>query len=418
MKMKVGKGLMNHPKISLSILLIAIGCAGAQNPMSAAAALPPWEDPAVNAVNKLPARASGWSCPDRESARTATYDHSPGLISLNGNWRFRWAPRPEAMPAGVTAADLDDHDWKTIPVSGQWELEDYGTPIYSNSTYPFEADPPRVMGEPPPDWTAYTERNPVGCYRRTITVPEKWTGRRVLLHFAGVRSAMEVFLNGERIGYSEDSALPAEFDITEAAHQGSNVLAVLVYRWCDGSYLEDQDMWRLSGIFRDVFLTSAPSVHVRDWQLWSELPDGFRSATLHLVCETNKVPPAGWRVRMHLYGPGGALVGTGPLIESAIEKGTVAGTAMIKNPKLWSHEQPNLYRAVIELVDGTGKVIEARGRDLGLRRVELKPDGFRLNGVVMKLRGINRHEFEPERGQAITPRLDPQGFAPDQANQL
>ena len=370
--------------------------------LARAAAAPPWEDPEVFSIGKLPPRAGGWSCPGRESARAATCDRAPGLISLNGDWRFRWAPRPEDLPANSTDATLDDRDWKMIPVPAQWELHGYGTPVYSNYTYPFKVDPPRVMGEPPPDWTAFKERNPAGVYRRTLAIPAGWAGRRIILHFAGVRSAMELFINGKQIGYSEDAALPAEFDITAAAHPGDNALAVRVYRLSDASYLEDQDMWRLSGIYRDVWLTSVPAIRLRDWQLWSELSDGFGAATLRLAGELSTPPPPGWRVRLFLYGPGGKPVGAGPLIDTPVEGAAAAGQGKIASPRLWSPERPELYRAVIELVDATGKVIEARGRDLGVRRVTLGPDGFRLNGAVLKLRGINRHEFDPERGQAIT----------------
>lgn len=379
---------------SLLILLAVLAARGA--------AAPWWEDPTVLGSGKLPARASGWSCPDREAARSASYDHAPGLISLNGDWRFRWAPRPEEMPADAVRAELDDHDWKMIPVPAQWELHGYGTPIYSNYTYPFKADPPRVTSEPPRDWTAFKERNPVGVYRRSFAVPEGWGGRRVILHFAGVRSAMEVYLNGKQVGASKDAALPAEFDITEAVRPGGNALAVRVYRWSDASYLEDQDMWRLAGIYRDVWLTSEPAVHVHDWQVWSELADDFKNATVRMGCELNAAAPAGWRARLFVYDPEGKPVGAGALIEAPVNALAAAGQGRIEAPRLWSHERPQLYRAVIELVDGAGKVIEARGRDLGLRRVTLGADGFRLNGVALKLRGVNRHEFEPERGQAIT----------------
>ena len=189
------------PSISLLLLMLVA--------TAPASEVPPWEDPLVFGINKLPPRSSGWSCPDLESARLASYDKSPNLVCLNGDWRFRWAPRPEAMPADAVLPTTDDSTWKTIPVPSQWELHGYGTPIYSNYAYPFKPVPPRVMSEPKADWTTFTERNPVGVYRRTFTLPAEWTGRRIILHFAGVRSAMELHVNGRRVGYSEDSTSAA-----------------------------------------------------------------------------------------------------------------------------------------------------------------------------------------------------------------
>ena len=353
------------------------------------------ENPLAFGEGRLPPRPSDWSCPDAATARTASYDEAPSTIRLNGDWAFRWAPSPAELP------DEGAQPWGSIPVPANWELHGHGTPLYANSTYPFAANPPRVMDEPPPSWTTARERNPVGLYRRRFHVPADWAGRQICLHFAGVRSALELAVNGHRIGYSEDSCLPAEFDVTAALVPGENTVTAKVWRFCSGSYLEDQDMWRLSGIFRDVFLAAFPAVHLRDWQLHADLADDFRRASLHLAGQLNAAVPPGWTLRLQLWAPDGARLDTA--LEIPFDRDRAAGALELSAPELWSHETPRLYRAVVELLDAEGRVVEARGRDLGIRRVQLTPEGFRLNGRVVKIRGVNRHEFDPERGQTLAP---------------
>jgi beta-galactosidase len=362
------------------------------------------ENPEVFAIGKLPPRASGWSCPDLKSARASDCRNAPGLVNLDGPWRFSWAPRPEQRPADFYRTDFDDSQWRSIPVPSNWELQGYGVPIYVNVTYPFRAEPPHVMLDPAPKFTTFKERNPVGSYRREFVVPESWMdGRRICLHFAGARSALFVWVNGQSAGFSEDSALPAEFEVTGLVHAGSNTLAAAVYKYCAGSYLEDQDMWRLSGIYRDVFLYATPRIHLCDWQVWSTLDDKCSAANVHLACEISGQPlPPGWRVRLSLFTPDGALAGNGPLLSIPVADGKATGEVLLSKPRLWSHETPNLYRVVVELIEPDGKIHEALGRDVGIRRVELRGQQFRLNGVPLKLKGVNRHEFDPEQGQVIS----------------
>ena len=374
---------------------------------------PDWENPLVFGIGKLPAHADAWPCPDVATARASSYDRSPWLLSLNGRWQFHWAPDPDARPADFYRADFDAGAWPTVTVPGNWETQGYDIPIYSNWRYPFKCDPPRVTSEPDPRFTAFAHRNPVGSYRRAFTVPAAWpAGHRVILHFAGVRSAMYVWVNGKKIGYSQDFALPAEFDITDALRPGAeNLLAVEVYRWCDGSYLEDQDMWRLSGIFRDVFLYSLPKSHFCDIQAWPELDDACRDATLRAVCEI-RIPgaaTASWQVRLHLFAPAkkpveGAKIGTillplqpGPEPENF----TVAGALAVRNPLKWTDETPHLHRVVFELCDPAGRTVEARALNLGFRTVELRDRQLWLNGVSIKCKGVNRHEFDPDHGQTV-----------------
>lgn len=370
-----------------------------------------WQDPLVFGVNKLPPRNPAWPCPDKESALNSDYDHSPWVRSLDGEWRFHWAPDPDARPRDFFAPDYDDTAWKQIPVPSCWELLGYGVPTYSNSIYPFQVNPPSVMDEPPAHFTAYAHRNPVGSYRRDFEVPAGWSDQRVLLHFAGVSSAMYVWVNGVRVGYSEDSRSPAEFDITDHVKPGPNKLAVEVYRFCDGSYIEDQDMWRMSGIFRDVFLYTTPRVSIWDSYVHAELDEKLETAgvSLHYTLRSMSAADASkLRIRLSLRSPDGSWVGNGPLLDEPVaEPGTGCSTprrtdtATVETPLLWTSETPNVYSALVELV-GDGRVIEARRFDLGFRKVEIRGPEFLVNGRSIKIKGVNRHEFDPATGYTLT----------------
>jgi beta-galactosidase len=205
-----------------------------------------WENPDVNGINKENPHA--YSFLSEEKA------NKPMVRSLNGIWKFRWSPDPQSRPLDFYAENYSTQNWNDILVPGNWELQGFGTPIYTNIRYPFKRDPPKVTSEPEKNFTSYLQRNPVGSYCTTFTIPETWNKKDVFINFGGVLSAMYVWVNGKKVGYSENSMSPAEFDITNYIRKGENKLAVEVYHWCDGSYLEDQDMWRLSGIFCVVYL--------------------------------------------------------------------------------------------------------------------------------------------------------------------
>jgi beta-galactosidase len=236
---------------------IVILLSGAAVPTAAAERRPEWDDPAVVRTGAERARATFTTYPSVELARSPGRVPSPWAVSLSGEWRFNWSPDPASRPAGFERTDYDDSAWQRIRVPANWEIEGHGVPIYTNIRYPFDLDlaAPRVP----------REGNPVGSYRTSFVVPEAWRGRRVLLQFGGVDSAFYAWVNGKKVGYSEDSRLPVEFDVSAVVRPGANVLAVEVYRWSDGSLLEDQDMFRLSGIFRDVVLWSAGERHIRDF---------------------------------------------------------------------------------------------------------------------------------------------------------
>jgi len=363
---------------------------------------PDWENPTVFEIHRLPPRSAAWPHPDLASALAGDYDHSPLVQSLHGDWLFHWSPTPADRPLDFWREDAQVDGWGTIPVPSQWELLGHGTPIYTNIAYPFRMSPPRVTDEPPAEWTSFRERNPVGSYRREFELkPDQLDGRRMILHFAGVRSAMYIWVNGHQVGYAQDSTSPSEFDITAFVRPGRNVLAVEVFKWCDGSYLEDQDMWRLAGIYRDVFLVSAPRIGIADWQVWTVLDDSFEHGTAQFrgTVDSQGDDLRGWLVRLSLHGLDGAVVGSAT---SPLDAATFAGCLTVPSPAQWTHEAPTLLRAAVELLDAAGTVVEAQAHDVGFRRVEIRDRQFCLNGVPLKIKGVNRHEFDPEHGQTMS----------------
>ena len=372
-------------------------------------ALPEWENPLVFGINKLPPRNPAWPCPDTMSGWKSDYDHSPWVKSLDGNWNFCWSPNPDSRPKNFFAPDFDASGWKQISVPSCWELQGYGTPLYVNYKYPFQTNPPSVMDAPPTNFTAFHERNPTGSYRRQFEVPKDWFGQRVLLHFAGVSSAMYVWVNGQPVGFSKDSRDPAEFDITDQIKPGQNLLAVEVYHFSDSSYLEDQDMWRLSGIFRDVFLYTTPSVSLWDFCLHSELDAALTNASVALsytLRNSSSISTDNLRLRLSLRGPDGNLVSGAALDEpvsaaAGFSDGHFTRAVKVPQPQLWTCETPNIYSALVELLHN-GKVIEARRTDIGFRKVEMRDQQFFINGQSLKIKGVNRHEFDPATGYTLT----------------
>jgi beta-galactosidase len=370
-----------------------------------------WENPLVFGVNKLPPRAHLWPFPDAELAAAGSADGSPWVLSLNGDWKFHWVEHPDKREKGFHLPGYDDRCWSDIPVPGCWELYGYGTPIYLNYTYPFACNPPRVTGEPPVEWTTHAERNPVGAYRLAFEVPQDWRGDRVFLHFGAVRSCFYLWVNGRFVGFSKDSRLPAEFDITEYLITGENLLACEVYRYSDASYIEDQDLWRLSGIFRDVFLFRRPQTHLWDVAAQVELDGDCRDATLKLSYEIRNAAPIaaeGLELRVRLLAPQGESVGQGAILVHAPEGSVLPGSttryetvaAVVQNPHKWTHETPKLYILVAELVQ-KGIPLEAVRLRIGFRKVELCGHRFLLNGRPIKLRGMNRHEWHPRTGYVV-----------------
>lgn len=367
-----------------------------------------WDaQPRVFQVNREAARARLIPFQDSSAALSEEVTASPYYRSLNGRWRFHWSKNPDERPVGFHSPGYDDSGWDTLAVPSNWEIEGYPEPIYLNVKYPWTGyETPQ-----PPD--VPKEFNPVGSYRRTFTVPGNWDGRRTLLSFQGVKSAFFVWVNGERVGYSEDSYTPAEFDITDRLRAGRNTLAVEVYRWSDGSWLEDQDMIDLSGIFRDVYLYSIPPVHLQDLHVHTALDDVPRDAELTVTATVRDRTARGrGRVPEHrltatLYDAEGAEVLPEPLTAAVSfgdggEDVTVAPRAAVRAPALWSAEAPHLYTLVVTLTDERGRTVDVQRVRIGFRSVGYGPGTFTVNGEPIVLRGVNRHETDPDHGQAVT----------------
>ncbi|WP_168205241.1 glycoside hydrolase family 2 TIM barrel-domain containing protein [Bythopirellula goksoeyrii] len=388
-------------------------------------AQPDWENEQVLQRNRLPARASFIPFATSDQALDGNPQDSPRYLSLNGDWKFHWVPKQEERPVDFHSSEFDDSDWPTIPIPSNWELHGYGTPIYISAGYPFRVDPPRVTSEPDPKYTSFDERSPVGSYRREFTLPKEWDDRRVFLHFAGVDSAFYVWVNGHEVGYSQGSRTPAEFEITSWLRAGRNQIAVQVYRWCDGSYLEDQDMWRLSGIYRDVFVYSTAAVRISDFAVRTELDSDYENATLSIKPEidiSGSETLEGWTLHAQLYDGVSQQVFDVPMKHNATaianrdfdagilnERTPQRGLAKfgwleakIQNPDKWTAESPNLYRLVLSLKDPRGLVVEAIGCDVGFRKIEIHDGQLLVNGQPVRLRGVNRHEHQPESGHTVS----------------
>ncbi|MCX4766153.1 DUF4981 domain-containing protein [Streptomyces sp. NBC_01275] len=342
-----------------------------------------------------------------DQALAADRTRSPYRLSLDGAWKFAYAERPEDRETDFHRTDLDDGAWDTIPVPAAWQLHGYDRPIYINITYPWWGA--NGLGEDAQPPAAPTRYNPVGQYRRTFTVPRDWAGRRTFLHFEGVKSAHYVWINGELVGYHEDSYDPAEYDITPHLKAGVNQIAVEVYRYSDGDWLEDQDMIRLSGIFRSVYLYSTPAVHLRDFRLDTPLSDDYEAAELSVTASVRDYGGEGagrYSVETQLYDADGHPVWPRPLTQAvalaAGEETTVQAARAVPAPRLWSAEHPYLYTAVLRLRDPAGRVVETLSHRVGLREFALRDGLMRINGKPISLRGVNRHEMHPVRGSALT----------------
>ena len=370
---------------------------------------PEVEDEQILGINKEPYHATLMPYKDRNEALSANRSASTWARSLNGAWKFHWVRRPEERPVDFYKPSFDVSGWKEIPVPSNMEVQGYGTPIYTNFTYPFKKDWPRVTSEPPKQYTAYLERDPVGSYRREFDVPSAWTGRRIFITFDGVDAGFFIWVNGKRVGYSVNSRNPAEFDLTSYVVAGQkNLLAVEVYRYTAGSYMEDQDMWRLSGIFRNVTLWSAPQVHVRDFAITTDLDSNYRDGVLRVTAKIKNYsasvqPPRRLRVELVMRDGGSSFGQTSVDVPqlAAGEERDVSVSLAVSNPAKWTAETPNLYTTVLSL-DGDAQSAEVLSARTGFRKIEIKNAVFMINGVPVKLKGANRHENWPDTGHYVS----------------
>jgi len=365
-----------------------------------------WENPEIIGINKLPPHNTSIPFKDQKTC-FGSIEQSKYYYSLNGPWKFNWVKKPCDRPVDFYKKDYDDRDWKEIDVPSNWQLRGYGIPIYTNVRYPYSISTEKV---PSIDYNY----NPVGSYRKIINLPEDWDGREIIIHFDGVKSAFYLWVNGKKVGYSQGSMTPAEFNITKYVNQTDNLIAVEVYRWSDGSYLEDQDMWRFSGIFRDVYIFSTPKLHIRDFYIFNELDKDYKDAEINAslkVINHNSENLQDCKIVIKLFDEESNLVS---LIVSLEKKFNIDRNSEellkfqsgIVHPKKWSAETPNLYDVVIALYDSDNNLIEVVHNKTGFRKIELKEDGgFYINGRSIILKGVNRHEHDPHDGRAISTRL-------------
>ncbi|CAG7621783.1 Beta-galactosidase [Paenibacillus solanacearum] len=367
---------------------------------------PEWNNnPEIYELNRMPAHATFMPFDTVEEALKGDRPASRYHLSLNGRWKFSFAETPQQRVERFYEMDYDANGWAEIDVPSHWQLQGYDYPQYTNVRYPWEG---KEDIKPP---FAPVKYNPVGSYVRSFQVPSEWAGRPVHISFQGVESAFYVWLNGDLVGYSEDTFTPAEFDLTPYLREGDNKLAVEVYRWCDASWLEDQDFWRLSGIFRDVYLFAPPPVHIYDFAADPRLDDSLSQGELAVRTQIADYYGSGEdqvTVEAMLYdrGPGGwqpvweePLSAAGVPAKQGFMELHAAGT--VGQPRLWSAEHPNLYTLVLCLKDSSGRLIEAVSCRIGFRRFELKDGLMQINGKRIVLKGVNRHEFSCDTGRAI-----------------
>jgi len=369
---------MNIKRFFASASLLALSVMTAAT-LSAQTPHPELENPAVNSINRLPARAYSMPLADVRAALTDDLEpKTPYTQSLNGYWKISWSGDPALGEKDFWKTDYDDSLWETITVPCCVELRGFGFPGYTNVRYPHAKMQPLIRDVV----SLEDDYNPVSSYRTHFTVPESWKGRDIVLRFDGVYSAYYVWVNGQKVGYAEDSKLPSEFDITPYLQKGENLLAVEVYRWCDGSYLEDQDMFRFSGIYRDVTLIGMPHKRIEDFFVRTEIAENQKSAKLNVT-----VTSTAGSVSSTLYDADYKKVGS---------LNGKNGSITVNNPRLWSAEDPYLYTLVMK----SGSDI--RATRVGLKQVEIKDAIFMVNGSPVKLKGVNRHEHSAVNGRTVS----------------
>ncbi len=378
-----------------------------------------WEHPTNVSWNKLKAHATFYPFADAQAALSGDRTRSPWFQSLDGQWKFFFAQNPKDVPGNFQQPAHDDRAWAAIAVPGNWEMQGFGNPIYTNWEFPFEpVNPPFIPHNTSED---LHKNNPVGLYRRSFSIPAAWQGMRVILHFGGVASAFYVWVNGQMVGYSQDSCLPSEFDISGYVQSGANSLVVQVFRHSDGSYLENQDHWRMSGIHREVYLTARNTAHLEDFFVKTDLDKDYRDATLRIEPSfyfTNLDQVENWTLTAQLYDPeqkpvwdsaavfslktltdffrlGRYNSTNGPMPRAALEKS-------VPNPKKWTAETPHLYTLLLTVRNERGEALEHASSQIGFRKVEWGHFGLRVNGQEVILFGVNRHDHHPETGKTVS----------------
>jgi beta-galactosidase len=361
-----------------------------------------WENCAVIGRNKEPYHNTLIPYPDKRSI-LQNKKKSPFYVDLNGNWKFHWVKKPSDRPVDFYKEDYDVSDWAEIDVPSNWQLRGYGIPIYTNVKYPKSVKKWRIPN-------INHKYNPVGSYRRKFEIPNDWKDRNIFIHFDGVKSAFYIWINGELVGYSQGSMNPAEFNITKYIKRGENLLAVEVYRWSDGSYLEDQDMWRFSGIFRGVYLFATPKIHIRDFFAYCDLDEEYKDAILYLKIKIknyiNKKFEK-YEIKTSLLDDTGQPLESEYLANKVFDidpnkEITIQLEKEIENPNKWTAETPYLYALLFILSDSDENILEVEQCKFGFRKIEIGENGeFLVNGKSIIFKGVNRHEHDPDDGRSV-----------------
>jgi len=358
-----------------------------------------WENEKIFSINTEPAHATLIPYENKEQAIEGIRSNSSFYFSINGNWKFKFIKNYPGPVSDFHSSDFNTETWDDISVPGSWQLQGYDIPIYTNIKYPFRpVDPPYI-----PD-----NMDPVGLYRRDFELPADWQNRQVFLHFEGVKSAFYLWVNGREVGYSEGSATPAEFNITPYLESGNNSVAVKVFRWSDGSYLEDQDAWRLSGIYRNVYLFSTPNIHIRDFFVTTKLDIDYLNADLNVVTKIKKYGGEDIKnhtIELYLYDSSNNLVKKSSaqnLIFNNEDELSISTSQQILNPLKWSAETPNLYTLAILLRNEHDDVMETISTRVGFREVEIREGQLLVNGKAILIKGVNRHEHDPDHGRTVS----------------
>lgn len=399
-------GLPSRYLTVFSLVLISITTCLASDKTSI---IPDWENPQVIAINKESGHAFIRPFADENNAFSKTL--SSRIQSLNGKWQFNWVGHPDKRPSDFYKTNYDVSQWTKIDVPGNWQTQGYGRPIYTNHPYPFAKDQPHVMTEPPAEYTNFFDRNPVGSYKRKFFVEDGLKAKQVFIEFQGVKSAFYLWVNGKKIGYSQGSMTPAEFDITEYLVNGENDLAVEVYRWSDGSYLEGQDMWRFSGIFRDVNLIARPQVYLQDFLITTDLKNDYQDAVLNINFEfasaLKNVNFKDYRLEMSLFSPKGELIAKQQVKTKSSNNKQVGKLSLaLKDVSLWSAESPTLYSTMLSVIynkehDKEGEALEYIPWSFGFKESKIADNQFWVNGKSIKIKGVNRHEHHPRMGRTL-----------------
>lgn len=352
-----------------------------------------WEDPQVFSVNSEITRTTALPYPNEALAMQDDYESSPYYQTLNGIWKFHWVPKPALKSNDFYKEEFDDKGWDNLKVPSNWEFNGYGTPQYNNIEYPFPVNPPYVN----------KEDNPVGAYRREFNIPADWNGRKVFIHFEGGTTAMYVWVNGQKVGYTENAKSPAEFDITKYIRQGKNILACEVYKYGDGSYLEDQDMWRLGGINRNVYLYSTAQTRIQDFfahpDLDTKYKNGLFSIDVNLKNYTSNRVAQKLDISILDTHKKKVFAKSQNAIIPANGETEISISGSVFSPLKWTAETPNLYTLLITLKDESGKVVESTSHKIGFRKIEIKDGQLLVNGQKVLFKGVNMHEFNAATGQ-------------------